>query len=178
MTVDTPQTSLGPARMVLGDSVVREMSQKVGCWRRPHAEPSHGHLCMRCKERSMENPSLCISALRLLGIGLGQVTQPDFSSSSLNQSFPLSTLQMKWNNNLVKFSKIVKKKFRWQVAQGLLQHQGVSGFRTVGDTGPASLLLGAPLSSLACSVPSSSHALAFRMQPRMTTAISLWQILT
>lgn len=129
MTVDTPQTSLGPARMVLGGSVVREMSQKMGCWRRPQAEPSRGHLM--CKERSTENPSLCISALCLLGIGLGQVTQPDFSSSSLKQSFPLSTLKMKWNNNLVKFSKIVKKKFRWQVAQGPLQHQGVSGFRTV-----------------------------------------------
>lgn len=45
-----------------------------GCWRKPQAEHSRGHL--RCKERGPENPSFCISALCLLGIGLGQVVQP------------------------------------------------------------------------------------------------------
>lgn len=111
---------------------------------------------MRRKEHGKPFPLHLSSALTRYHVRAGH-SAPDFSSSSLNQSFPLSTLQMKWNNNLVKFSKIVKKKFRWQVAQGPLQHQGVSGFRTVGDTGPASLLLGAPLSSFACSAPSSSH---------------------
>ena len=179
MTVDTPQTSLGPARMVLGGSAVREMSQKMGCWRRPQAEPFRGHL--RCKERSTENPSLCISALCLLGIGLGQGTQPYFSSSSLKQSFPLSTLKMKWNDDLVKFSKIVKKKFRWQVAQDPLQHQGVSGFGTVHRPG-----VSAPRGSLVlltpppCSTPSSSHRTCLQdaTEKDNSTSVSLWQILT